>query len=350
MPVETIYALGKSNISVSGGGSLSGISQGDGSHMLGRTITLDNNSWEAISVNDTDPGFGDSDSSQTLGSTKTFDGTTYTGTPRVEAEYELLLQDPDGTTYRVLGFNINEPGVTSYATVEGLAFVGGVGGFPPIGVPLRVIGTSEGPNVLYTDLASPPCFTSGCLLDTPDGPRAIETLAVGDWITTLDSGPQQIKWTGSHRLPKAALAAHPKFKPVLVRANAFGGGQPSRDMHLSPQHRVLVSGWQAELLFGEDAVLIPVVKLVNDHSIMIDHGVDAVTYHHIMCDQHEIVLADGLACESYLPGVCEVDAPETQAEIAALFPELGLGQTSLSARTCISDKRVIVLGAMLAAG
>lgn len=349
MPIETIYALGASNITISGGGDLSGFSQGNGSHLSGLTITLNAPSWEAITINDTDTGFGDSDSSQTLNGTQDFDSNTYTGTPRVEAEYELLLQDPDGNTYRVLGFNINEPGATSYATVEGLAFVGGVGGFPPIGVELTVIGTSEGPNVLYADLASPPCFTAGCQLDAPDGPVLIEALQVGDLVNTLDHGAQQIRWIGSHRLPHAALTANPNFRPVVIRAHALGGGQPARDMRVSPQHRVLVTGWQAELLFGEDEILVPVVKLLNDRTITWDHAADGVVYFHIMFDQHEIVFADGLACESYLPGVCEADASETQREVEALFPELSASDVKqTSARTCISDKRTSVLGTLLA--
>jgi len=350
MTTHTIYALGKSNISISSGGNLSGVSQGDGSHLQGLIITLNNNGWETVDVNDTDTDtrFGDSDSSQTLAGSQTFDGTTYSGTPRVEAEYELLLRDSAGNTYRVLGFNLNGPGGgATYGSVEGLAFVGGVGGFPPIGVSLTVIGTTEGPNVLYADLATPPCFATGCMIATADGPRRVETLVIGDWVTTLDHGEQQIKWAGSHRLPKVALVANPKFTPVLVRANAVGQGCPARDIRLSPQHRILVSGWQAELLFGEDEILVPVIKLINDHSILFDHISDGVTYYHIMFDQHEIVQVDGLSCESYLPGVCEVDAAETLREIVALFPELADQQTQAAARTCVSDKRAAVLGEML---
>lgn len=347
MPVETIYALAKSNITISGGGDLSGITQGDGSHMVGRTITLNNNSWQAMAVNDTEANFEDSDTSQTLAGAQTFNGTSFASGLRVEAEYSLLLQDPDGNTYRVIGFNINEPGVTSYATVEGLAFVGGVGGFPPIGVPLTVVSNQEGPNVPYANLASPPCFTAGCTLDTPDGPRAVEDLCVGDLIFTMDHGPQPIRWTGSHRLPRAALAANPQYRPILVRKNALGLGCPARDIHLSPQHRVVITGWQSELLFGEDEVLVPICKLSNDHSILTDHDADGVTYFHLMFDDHEIVWVDGLATESYLPGICDGDAIETQREIEGLFPELLHAQKQTTARTCVSDKRAQVLSAMI---
>ena len=335
-------------MTISGGGELSGYSQGDGSHLDGLTITLNNNNWETVTINDSDPGYGDSDNSQTLNGTQNFDGSTYFGNPRVEAEYELLLEDPDGNTYRVLGFNINEPGVTSYATVEGLAFVGGVAGFPPIGVPLTVIEASEGPNVNYVELASPPCFTTGSLIDTPRGPRAVEDLRAGDWVLTQDNGPQQIRWVGVRRMPQAVLDQNPTFKPIKICAGAFGADAPARDMHLSPQHRVLVSGWQSELLFGEEEILVPAVKLLNDHSITIDHHSNGVAYYHFMCNRHEIVFADGLACESYLTGDGTDIVADTQREIQALFPALEKEfANACTARTCVSDKRATVLGAML---
>ena len=130
MPVYTIYTLESSNITVSGGEQLSGITQGDGSHLMGETITLNSNDWIAVDIDDSnDSNFDDSDTSQSLENAISYDGTAYASGLRVESEYEMILQDPDGNTYTVLAFNINEPGVTSYATVEGLAFVGGVGGF-----------------------------------------------------------------------------------------------------------------------------------------------------------------------------------------------------------------------------
>ena len=41
MPVYTIYTLEIANITVSGGEQLSGITQGDGSHLMGETINAE---------------------------------------------------------------------------------------------------------------------------------------------------------------------------------------------------------------------------------------------------------------------------------------------------------------------
>jgi hypothetical protein len=46
--------------------------------------------------------------------------------------------------------------------------------------------------------------------------------------------------------------------PVRVKTNAFGPGCPKKDIVLSANHRVLVTGAQAELYFGEDEVLVAI--------------------------------------------------------------------------------------------
>lgn len=348
MPVETVYTLEASNITISDGLSLSGITQGDGSHLVNLvtpvTITLENNDWQAVDILDTDSNFQDSSNTQSLSGAQTYDGVPYAGGLRAEAEYTLIVEDSMGNQYTLVAFNINEPGVTSYATVEGLAFVGGVGGFPPIGEPLTVISSHEGPSVPYTTLASPPCFTRGCLIDTPDGPVAVENIKIGDRVTTLDDGAQIVRWVGVARLPQAVLDRQPKFRPVLLKQDALGQGMPNRDMRLSPQHRVLITGWRAELLFGEDEILVPACKLANDRTIVAAYETDGIDYFHIMFDRHQIVCCDGLWCESYLPGVAETDAIETQKELETLFPELAPHSgMQVAARVCVSDKRTAAL-------
>ncbi len=342
MPVFTVFALGQSNISISGGEQLSGITQGDGSHLVGETITLNVNAWEPIEVFDSEANFQDSDNSQTLDSAQTFDGVAYAAGLRVEAEYGLTVQDPDGNVFELLGVNINEPGVTSFATVEGLAFVGGVGGFPPIGVPLTVVSNQEGPSQPFASLATPPCFTAGSLIVTPRGLCPVETLRPGDLVQTLDNGLQPLLWSGKAHIPQSVLIEDIRFRPVLVRKDAFGPGQPNRDMHLSQQHRVLVRGWRAELFYGENEILVPIAKLVNDTTILIDHAVRDITYVHLLFGSHEIIWGDGLLSESFLPSALH-DSP-TQQEILRLFPNCvpSVGD-ELAARLCIKDKRTSLL-------
>lgn len=330
MPIQTIYALGESNITVSGGAQLSGITQGDGSHLVGQTITLDNNSWEAVQIDDDDGNFQDNDGSQNAEGSQTFDGTSFGDNLRVEAEFRVDLVAPDGSTFTAYALNFNEPGVTSYSTVEGLVFMGGVGGFPPIGVPLTVVAAYEGPSVPYVDLASPPCFTTGCLIETPSGPRRIEDLQVGDLVSTLDNGPQPIRWIGKAHFPKAALNANHKLLPVRITAGALGQGLPKQDLLVSRQHRVMISSEILKRMFSLESALVAANALCGLPGIQVVSDIQEVTYIHIMLDRHEVLISEGAPTESLWVGdETKRSLPKAALEeINALFPELLDDETS----------------------
>ena len=344
MPVQQIFALGANSIDITNNVSLSGGNQGSGIHLQGQFITLTSNAWEQIDIDEAngDNNFGDSDNSQRLAGDQMFGGNQYFDDQRVEAEYRLTLRDPDGNEYTVLGFNINEGGGQSFATVEGLAFVGGVGGFPPRDVPLEVIETAEGPNVAYASLATPPCFTPDTLIRTPEGQVRAGALQIGDLVETMDHGPQPIRWIGRTYLPLAILRERPDFRPIHLSKDALGPSCPNRDTVLSPQHRVLLRDWRAALYYGMDEVLVPVKKLINDTTVRIGAAQD-VTYIHLLFDQHQVIWGDGLPSESYLATDRDT-APGTADEIDALFPDMPRNaKQRRSARRCVSDKTARLL-------
>lgn len=85
MPTYDLWILGESSISVSGGKTLDGITQGDGSHLIGETITLNAPNWEKVQIDDDDAVFADNDGSQRLAGAQTIDGVNYAGNTKVEA-------------------------------------------------------------------------------------------------------------------------------------------------------------------------------------------------------------------------------------------------------------------------
>ena len=162
------------------------------------------------------------------------------------------------------------------------------------------------------------CFTRGSQIKTQSGEVAIEDLAVGDRVETLDHGLQPIRWIGSSKRHATGNMA-----PILIRKGALGN---TRDLRVSPQHRMLLSGWHAEVLFGEREVLATAKSLVNDHSILREEGGE-VEYFHMLFDTHEIVYAEGAPSESFHPGPegwKALDEP-TRNEILELFPQLANG-------------------------
>lgn len=181
----------------------------------------------------------------------------------------------------------------------------------------EVTGTLEFENI------EAPCFTPGTMILTPMGEIAVENLREGDLIVTRDNGLQAVRWSGSRALNAADLAARPQLRPVMIRQGALGQNQPERDMMVSPNHRMLLVSEQAELLFEEREVLVAAKHLTHLEGVEVVN-VEDVTYVHIMCEQHEVVLADGAWTESFQPGDYSMQGidQEQREEIYALFPEL----------------------------
>lgn len=330
MAQYSVWILEAGNITISGGQSLSGFTQGDGSHLIGQTIQLDSNDWLETRITDSDTLFQDNDGSQSLDGAQTVNGVIFADGTAVEAEYRLILTDPaTGETWQVLGFNVTNS-APNYATVEGLAFVGPVGGFPPVGVALTVTASFEGPgssgqpDIDAAELVSPPCFVAGTGILTPSGWRAVETLEVGDLVITRDSGALPLCWVGGVTLDAARLAREPDLRPVRIRRDAYGPNAPRRDLFLSPQHRILLSGPRLEMFFGEEEMLCAACHLVGDPSIAVDTARTSVSYHHILFGSHEIVLSDGLWTESFLPGPEALRGipKASRDEVLRLFPAL----------------------------
>ena len=345
------WALGEASVSVSGGGQLDGVTQGDGSHLLGLSITLNNNNWENIDLKDNELFFDDNDSGQRLRGSQTFDGQSYGNNTRVEAEYQVTLLDPNtGIEYTAIAINFNNSS-PSYGTIEGIAFVDV---FPPVGVALTVTDAREGPGsfgqprIEAADLAVP-CFTPGTLIETPDGERPVETLEVGDLVTTLDHGPARLTWVGHSKVSGLRMGLTPELRPIRIAAHAFGRGHPRRDMLVSPQHCILIEGWRSEILFGEPQVLIAAKHLCNDTSVRQTNECAATTYIHLQCAAHEVLISDGLLTESFNPGPSVVGAlaEASRAELQALFPDHNLMQEAplRAARPLVSRREALALSA-----
>jgi hypothetical protein len=134
------------------------------------------------------------------------------------------------------------------------------------------------------------CFAAGTRISTERGDVRVEALQAGERVITVRGrrSAHAVIWLGRRT---AHCRRHPKPRdvwPVRVSADAFGAGQPHRDLWLSPDHAVFIDG-----------VLIPIRYLLNGATI-VQEPADAVTYWHVELPRHDILLAEGLACESYL--------------------------------------------------
>ncbi len=175
--------------------------------------------------------------------------------------------------------------------------------------------------------APPPCicFTPGTAILTRRGLVAVEDLRPGDRVLTRDNGFQTVSWVGARDVTPSEMMRRTELRPVLIRAGSLGPDCPETDMLVSPNHRMLIQGGDTELLFATPEVLIAAKHLRARAGIARTMPRAGVTYVHIMCDRHEVVLADGAWTETFHPGDYAMNGlqDDQRGEILSLFPELG---------------------------
>lgn len=281
---------------------------------------MDNNPSEQFSINGGAPQTFDGTS--VYNATITYiDGTTATITA-------VIFQDVNGNTYLAPEYSANadqnalEAGAIRSISLDSL-----------VGNNYLGLATSRETWNYVT------CFVRGTKIETDEGCVAVEDLKAGDMIRTVDNGLQPLRWVGRRVVP-----AENAFAPILIRKGALGN---TEDLRVSPQHRILLSGWRAEINLGLPEVLVPAKSLINGETILRETGGE-VEYFHIMFDQHELVMTAGIEAESFHPGDMgwNTMSVETREEILNLFPELreeGLKAYGATARPTIKPSEAQVL-------
>jgi len=170
------------------------------------------------------------------------------------------------------------------------------------------------------DLAPPPtavCFCRGTLIATPQGERRIEDLKAGDHVLTANGRKARVRWLATSHFAASVLHVTPGLRPVCVPAGSIGPGQPHSDLWVSPQHRVLLDGWNIELTLGQPRVFVRAKHLGLPQPAPTPDLRDGVDYFHLLLDRHDIVVSNGLPTESFFPGgeALRTLTPDTRAEL-----------------------------------
>lgn len=178
----------------------------------------------------------------------------------------------------------------------------------------------DGVELLTRDELSFVCFADGTRILTPAGERAVEDLAEGDLVLTLDHGAQAIRWIGRRRA--ALRPGLCRDRPVGIAPGALGGGAPLRALTLSPRHRVMLRAEDARA--GAAERLCAACFLEDLPGIARRMDLAAVGYHALLLDRHEVLIAEGAPVESFHPGpyARRMLGAALRAQIAARFPAL----------------------------
>ncbi len=164
------------------------------------------------------------------------------------------------------------------------------------------------------------CFGKGTAIRTPRGDVLVEDLRVGDLVTTMDNGPQKIRWINTRSYDARQMQKGSHLHPVLIKRGTFGA---ERDLLVSQQHGVLVG--QSGDSFARAKHLADAAK-----GVRIAKGKKSVTYVHLMFDDHQVIFAENVPSESFYPGpmaLTQMSKPH-RAAFSKVLPALGTGRVS----------------------
>ncbi|MAX76195.1 MAG: type I secretion protein [Roseobacter sp.] len=164
------------------------------------------------------------------------------------------------------------------------------------------------------------CFGKGTAIRTPRGDVLVEDLRVGDLVTTMDNGPQKIRWINTRSYDARQMQKGSHLHPVLIKRGTFGA---ERDLLVSQQHGVLVG--QSGDSFARAKHLADAAK-----GVRIAKGKKSVTYVHLMFDDHQVIFAENVPSESFYPGpmaLSQMSKPH-RAAFSKVLPALGTGRVS----------------------
>lgn len=244
---------------------------------------------------------------------------------------------PAGTSVTILGTSVVvnattlETGVLAIVQINNVDGVAGnniaIGYATTIdispGDQLTIMSWKNSPrSVNYDDLiGAPVCFAAGSLVQCPEGWRAIETLHAGDRVCTR-TGPRPIVWRAERHVSGLGPLA-----PICLAPGSLGANAP---LLLSPDHRVLLTGNLAQLLFDTAHIWVRVADLCNDRSI-IHQPQRQISYHHLLLEGgHHVLNVQGVAAESLDP--LAASDPTVLASIPAhLLAESYVSHPTLSA-------------------
>lgn len=123
---------------------------------------------------------------------------------------------------------------------------------------------------------SVPCFVAGTMITMMGGvEKRVEEIVPGDMVATL-TGSKRVLWVGS-----AEVEVTEKTQPYSLAGSAIA---------VSPQHRILIPG-KGLIAAKHHPAAFEVTWLGG-----------IVTYHHFLLEEHSIVWADDVLCESLWPG------------------------------------------------
>lgn len=169
-------------------------------------------------------------------------------------------------------------------------------------------------------------FTHGVLIQTSEGPVAVEDLVPGMLLENASGRTTQLLWKGSITLvPGAPTLSDQPDKIYRVMPDALGLGRPVQDQTFGPHVRRLDRDPKIRAALGAEAALVPLSTLADGHGVIEVTPVSPTRVYHLACEAHDTILAAGLEVECFHPGhELQLSLPEELLQVfMGFFPHLG---------------------------
>ncbi len=150
-------------------------------------------------------------------------------------------------------------------------------------------------------------FSRGSLVETENGPVAIEDIQPGDRVTTTDGLDETVLWKGSTTLvPGRPGPSGRNLRLTRIMADSFGMQRPMSYVLAGPSARLLNTPNHMRALAGGMQMLTPVQEFIDGMNVIETAPPTPVELFHICLPRHAAIRVGGLEFETYHPGANSV--------------------------------------------
>lgn len=147
-------------------------------------------------------------------------------------------------------------------------------------------------------------FCRGSLIDTQQGPVAVEDLLPGDRLLTADDRAEPLLWIGSTRLAARHTDSQRRnLRLTRLMAECFGMARPASCMVAGPAARILKTPAHLAGYADGRPLLTPIHEFIDGDSVIETAPPTPVQMFHLCLPRHAVIRVAGLEFETYHPGL-----------------------------------------------
>ncbi len=143
----------------------------------------------------------------------------------------------------------------------------------------------------------------GALLQTENGPMAVEDLLPGDKIRLANGDYDTLLWRGMMTIHPGDQDISPENATLTrITADALGPSRPAPDLVLGPTARILHKAQGVRTLTGRRSAFVPVCDFIDGNQFIELRPAATVNVYQLGFAGHQLLSVNGIDIESLHPG------------------------------------------------